>query len=665
VKPAAPSTGTPPTRKEFRTLISLEEARELTASLLPERRCARMPLAEALDRVLAEDVVAARDVPPFTRSTMDGFAVRAAETVHADEERPVALRLVGVADAGHPAEEGVGTGQAIEIATGAVLPAGANAVVKVEHTEVKGDRVLVRRGVAPGENVMSAGDDLMLGDLVLPAGTILGPAELAVLAAAGEERALVWAPPRVGIFSVGDEVRRLGAQLRTGQIHDINGTFLAAGVRRAGGLPVSFGILPDDQDRIEDALNAAAVNCQFVITSGSTSAGAGDVIHRILELRGELLAHGIRVEPGKPTVLARLAGVPFVGLPGNPASAAVVFESLVAPLIRASAGRHPEPSRQRIGATLVTEIRPAPGRRLLRMVGVVGRGEAARAYPVEKRSGAITLLSQADGYIDVPEDVRRLAAGEKVEVVLFEDRGQLPDALFMGSHCLGLRPLFRALSPLVARTVHVGSLGGIRAVSRGIADAAGIHLLEAGGSYNITTLERMNVRGVALVRGYLRRQGWILPPGNPRAVRGLEDILELGLRIINRIGGSGTRILLDELLAREAARRGEAVELLAERIPGFDVEATSHSAVAAAVRAGLADAGLGIEAAASLNGLAFVAVAEENYDFLVSARTLTEPFGRTLQAALTSRSFAVELEELPGYRIDAAAGDVVWTCPEP
>lgn len=647
-------------RKEFRTLVSLDEARAIVRGMALERRVERLSLSDALGRVLAEDVLASRDVPPFTRSMMDGFAVRAADVVEADEESPVSLELVGSAEAGRPADMAVGPGEAVEVATGALLPAGANAVVKVEHTDPGTERVSVRRGVAPGENVMSAGDDLMLGDTVLPSGTSLGPAQIAVLAAAGEVQVAVWARPRVAFFSTGDEVRPVGETLGPGQIHDVNGAYLHAAVERAGGLPVPLGILHDDPDAIAEALEKAAGSCALLLTSGSTSAGTGDVVYRIVAERGELLAHGVRIEPGKPTVLARLRGVPFVGLPGNPASAAVVFDTLVAPLIRAATGRDPHPPGQRIRATLTSEIRTAPGRRMLRMVGVVGRGEEARAYPIEKGSGAITLLAQADGYVDVPEEVARLRAGERVEVVLFAERARLPDALFMGSHCLGLRLLFAELRPLVARSVHVGSLGGVRAVERGVADAAGMHLLDPGGDYNVSTLERMEVRGVALVRGYLRRQGWILPAGNPDQVRNLGDLIDRGARIVNRIGGSGTRVLLEDLLRREAARRGESVESLAARLPGFDVEAASHSAVAAAVKEGVARAGLGIEAVAALNGLAFVPVADERYDFLLATGTVEGRFGRMLREALAATRFKAALQELAGYRTERDAGEVVW-----
>nr|MBA2564646.1 molybdopterin biosynthesis protein [Gemmatimonadota bacterium] len=541
-----------------------------------------------------------------------------------------------------------------------VLPGGASAVVKVEHTDARGERVLVRRGVVAGENVMSAGDDLMLGDVALPAGTRLAPADIGVLAAAGEIDVEVWRRPTVGIVSTGDEVRPAGAELEPGQIHDVNGPFLAAAVERAGGLASALGIVRDDRQEIEAALLAATSSCDLVLSSGSTSAGAGDVVYRILQERGELLVHGIKLEPGKPTVIARLAGVPFFGLPGNPASAAVVFETLVAPLLRSAGGVHASPERLRLRASLTSDIRPAPGRHMLRMVGVVGRGETARAYPVEKRSGAISLLAQADGFVEVPEDAGRVVAGSEVEVWLFQDRAALPDALLMGSHCLGLRPLFTALAPLVTRSVHVGSLGGVRAVARGIADAAGVHLREPDGSYNVAALERMGIAGVVLVRGYRRRQGWIVAAGNPRGWTGIAGLVDGGGRIVNRVAGSGTRILLDELLGEEARRRGVPPSALAGRLAGFDVEAASHSAVAAAVKAGLADCGLGIEAAASLNGLGFVPVAEERYDFLLRTETLGSPFGEALRRALPAASFRAAIELLPGYHADPSGGEVVW-----
>jgi putative molybdopterin biosynthesis protein len=511
---------------------------------------------------------------------------------------------------------------------------------------------------------MGAGDDLMLGDVPLAAGTPLGPAQLATLAALGVEEVAVVARPDVAIASLGDEIRPPGAPLGPGQIHDVNSAFLEAAVTRAGGSPRRLGILPDARAAIESSLLAAARGgCALLLTSGSTSAGVGDVVYRVLEEGGELLAHGIRVEPGKPTVLGRLAGVPFVGLPGNPGSAAVIFETLVAPLIRAGAGLDPHPPRARLRAELASEIRGAPGRRRLRMVGVVRRGAGYRAYPVEKRSGAITLLGQADGFVDVPEDRARVAAGEEVDVTLLEDRAALPDALFVGSHCLGLLPLLAALAPLRARSVHAGSLGAIRSVARGLADAGGLHLREPGGAYNVPVLERMRVPGVVLLRGWTRMQGWIVPSGNPRAVGGFAEILDGGLRIVNRTPTSGTRVLLDELLAAESLRRAVPAADLAARLPGFDVEASTHGAVAAAVGAGLADAGLGIQAAAALAGLGFVPVAEERYDLLLRISDLDSAFGAALRGALGSQTLREALGRLPGYRADPDAGKVLWTSP--
>lgn len=647
-------------RKEFRQLISAEQARTLIDQFDLPQRTEAVPIAEAYGKVLAENVYADQSVPPFTRSLMDGYAVRAKNTFGTEETKSIRLKLVGQIEAGVVPEGVVGEGEAAEIATGALIPEGADAVVMVERTDLDGEDVLVRKAVAPGENIMNAGDDIVSGDLVLRSGARLTPREIGVLAAVGRTEATVYRSPIVGILSTGDELMEPGQALTPGKIYNSNAYALQAAIEEADGEPRNLGIVGDDWEAIESVLQQAARECDLILTSGSTSAGAGDIIYHILEEQGELIAHGIKIKPGKPTIIGRFDGKPFFGLPGNPASAYVVFSNLVAPLIRAAAGRDPHPRTGRLRARLAVSISSDGGRLEQKHVGLVRSDGRVRAYPIEKVSGAVTLLAQADGYIKIPEGTSHLEEGEEVEVVLLSEELDPPQLLFMGSYCPGVNLIIEHLPDLTVRSINVGSTGAVRAIRKGIADVIGIHLLDRSGEYNVPYLQTSGLTEIALIRGYRRINGLLLPKGNPADVSGIADIVDRNLRFINRARGSGTRTLLDTHLKSIAAERDLSLKQLTQRITGYEVEASSHSAVAAAIRNGVADVGLGLEAIAAMNGLDFVPIAKEIYDFLVRKDDLERDMILRIRKLLQDQGFQAELRKLPGFVPDPNSGQVIF-----
>ncbi|HUL62915.1 MAG TPA: molybdopterin biosynthesis protein [Methanocella sp.] len=638
-------------RKEFRTLVSLEDARK---ALLPYYRRAEEPVAlsEAYGRVLAGNVSSRVDVPGFDRASMDGYAVKARDTWGADEAEPRRLKLAGVIQAGVAPAVAVEPGTAVEVATGAVMPRGANAVVMVEYTDVEGAdnvrdivRVNVRRPVSPGENVMHTGADVMMGELVLRAGTRLTPREISVLAAVGLDRVSVYTRPRVGIISTGDEVVPPGTALKTGQIYDVNAYAVGAGVLENGGVPVYFGIVRDEPLAFRNALLQAARAVDVILTSGSTSAGASDMMFDTVSGMGKVLVHGIKIKPGKPTIIGEASSKPFIGLPGYPSSALTIFNEVAAPLIRHMSGLR-EAGLPRVRARMAVRTQSEGGREVLQPVGLVRIGDELAAYPIEKGSGAVTALLDADGYVEIGEHTHVLEEGEPVEVTLFSEKIALPDLLIIGSHCLGIDVIaeLMARQGYSVRSINVGSSGGLRAIRKGIADVAGVHLLHESGVYNAPFLE-----GIAgtLVKGYVREQGIILPKGNPQNIGGIADLI--GKRVINRTAGSGTRTLFDMELKKLAAERHAPVEQIISSLEGYDVEAKTHSAVAAAVLTGKADAGLGIRTVADQNGLAFVPLRDEEYDFVVEKSRADKPAVLAFLGILRSDEFKARLKKL-GYR---------------
>lgn len=630
-------------RKEFRKLVSMDEAREIIQTIGIEPRIMDVDIGNAHGHVLAEDIISDVDVPSFNRASMDGYAVCAADTYSAREDRPIILKLVGSIPAGIDPDLYIRNGEACEIATGAVMPSGADAVVMVEYTNPADGKISVFRAVSINENVMHAGADIMAGERVLKKGTYLGAREMGVLAATGKKSVSVFCL-KVGIISTGNELAEQGKKLDPGEIYDINSYSIAAAVKECGGTPLRYGIVRDDEAEMNKSLMKAASDCDIILTSGSTSAGSGDVMYRLIEENGTILAHGIDIKPGKPAIIGKIFNKPIFGLPGYPASALTIFNEFVTPLIRKLTGRKEE--RIQITARLAQRVR-SEGRSQLLPVGIV-RGYA---YPVDKGSGAITTLSEADGFIEIPKEIEMLDAGESVEVTLF---GKLdpPDLLFVGSHCLGLDVL-ADLMDLKMRVINAGSTGGLSAIRNGTADIAGLHLLDASGEYNIPFLKKFGISDAIIIKGYLREQGLMVRTDSH--ITKLEEII--GVRFINRNTGSGTRVLTDLQMKEIALQRGLTFEELVNGIDGYHTEAKTHSAVAAAVRMGKADAGIGIRTVAELNGLRFIKIADEEYDFIIPKRLLESREIKTFLEALRSFEFRKKLPH--GLRTYDRTGEII------
>jgi len=609
---------------QFLDVVSREEAsrrfREAVAwtALASET----VALANALHRVLGDDIAAPVDVPGFTRSNMDGFAVRARDTFGASEEAPITLTLTGESlGAGVVPEEAVTAGAATEIATGGVVPRGADAVVMIEDCDTEGPdtestALTVRRAVAPGTNLAHAGSDIARGEVVLREGCVLSSRETGVLAALGLAEVRVVKKPRVTLFSTGDELLAPGDEPRDGFVFDSNSRILADAVREAGGQVFERGFLPDDEAHLSGAMRDAMEDSDLLLLSGGTSKGAGDLSYRVLEEFGEILVHGVALKPGKPVVLARAGDIPVVILPGFPTSAVFTFHEFVAPWIRARAGRM-ETGALSKRARLARAVTSVKGRTEFDLVHLIDSETGLVAYPLGKGSGSVTTFSRADGFYRIPSADERRESGEVVEVTLLGDLHQ-PDLTVIGSHCTGLDLLLSELRArgFSSKVVAAGSVAGLEAAHRGECDVAPVHLFdEKSGEYNQPFLKD----GVSLIPGYGRRQGVVSRDGD-----------ESG-RMINRNRRSGTRTLIDGLLG--------------ERRPdGYELEVRSHQAVAAAVKSGRADWGVCIENVAE--GLQFRFLAEERLDFAV-------PDSRTRRPAVTAFRLLL-LEDSVRERLRAA-----------
>jgi molybdenum cofactor synthesis domain-containing protein len=411
----------------FRKLLSLDEAIQiLKKNFSPQPVGAeRVFLSEAHNRILAEDIRASIDVPPFDRSTMDGYAVRAIDTFGADESKPAALKFCGQIPVGEFPTIVVEKGMAAEIATGGPIPKGADAVVMVEYTTRRNEKVFINRPVSKGQNIMQAGSDIRKGEKALEKHQILSSREIGVLAALGSTEVSVLKRPRVAILSTGAEVMEPGKRLPHGKIYDINAYAFAAAVLECGGEPINLGIIPDNKNQLKDAVKRALDSADAVITSGGVSVGPKDLIPQVVDKLGKpgVIISGIAVKPGKPTTIAMVEGKPVFSLPGHPTSSLLIFHIIVRPIICKMAGRIEE-TPLTLKAVATTKMFTARGRRTFVMVNITQtKTGKPLASPVPTGlSGAITTLAKADGFVEIPEHQQFIDAGTEILVYLFSKK---------------------------------------------------------------------------------------------------------------------------------------------------------------------------------------------------------------------------------------------------
>jgi putative molybdopterin biosynthesis protein len=595
----------------------------------------RVRVEDAAGRVTAEPVWATRSSPPFDAAGMDGIAVRAADTFGASETTPVCLKPddYDIVDTGDP------------------MPGGRDAVVMREHVHytgaMPGAAAELRAAVPPYQHVRSIGEDVSATELLLPEGHRLRAVDLAAAAAAGATQLSVRRAPVVAVLPTGDEVRPIGAPTGPGEILDTNSLMLATQAREAGCVAHCLPIEPDDPARLARAVRAAVADCDLLIIVAGSSAGRDDYTARIVSQLGTLAVHGVAVRPGHPVVLGVIEGTPVLGAPGYPVSAALTFDIFAAPLLAELEGGVPR-RRPRARARLARKL-PSP----LGMddwvrvrLGVVG--DTMVATPLPRGAGMLTSLVRADGLLVVPAGLEGHHPGAEVDVELLRGLDEIAGTIVaIGSHDLVLdlaASALRAQDPGVTlASSNVGSLGGLVALRDGLCHIAGSHLLDpATGEYTLPYTDRILAgHDVSVVRLVHRDQGLIVAPGNPLALLGIDDLTRPGVRYVNRQRGAGTRVLLDH----ELRKRG----IGPDAIDGYAREEPTHLAVAAAVAAGRADAGLGIMAAARAFGLDFLPVTREPYDLVVSAREADSPRLAPLWALLQSRQFRADVRDLGGY----------------
>ena len=642
-------------QQQFLNLATAEEAEErFWEAVQPQPLGEELVMLEdAHGRILACDIVARHNVPYFDRSNFDGFALRAEDTFGAQETAPILLTLnPEILACGVVPQEDVAPGTATTISTGGVLPRGADGVVMIENTfpfnnaEPAENMIQVLKPIVPNAGVSLAGSDIGAGEVVLRIGELLGYRETGTLAALGEANVSVWRRPKVAVISTGDELIAPGEQMEMGKVYDSNSTVIAHAVEELGCEAVRFGIVPDDEAQLETVLRKALA-LDFVLLSGGTSKGEGDLNYRVFEKfrNPGVLVHGVSLKPGKPLCLAVLDGIPAAILPGFPTSSTFTFSKFIAPVLRKLAGLTPERSAH-VQANVPLRLNSDKGRTEFNLVHLVRNEDGFSAYSTGKGSGSITGFARADGFMEIPRTTEMLEAGEDTTIHLLGESTRPSDLMIIGSHCVGLDFLLGEMQKrgVSCKFLAVGSMGGILAAQRGECDLAGTHLLdEASNQYNSHLL----TEELALIKGYRRSQGLLFRKDDSRFALVKQNFQETirqlmedkNVRMINRNLGSGTRILLDRLLA-------------GQRPSGFFQEAKSHNSVAAAITHKRADWGIAIRSVAEDSGLDFFPMQDEEYDFIIPNKRLKRQEVRQFINLLQEANIQTQLNKL-GLSTDA------------
>jgi putative molybdopterin biosynthesis protein len=636
-------------RRIYLQMKSPEEARELFLSRFdPARGPApeEIPTQAAGGRVTAAPVWARWSSPAAHQAAMDGFAVAAAATFGARPESPRLLALGR---------------EAFPINTGHLMPPGTDAVIMVENVpDPEADPLTVEAPVFPWHNVRRVGEDLVAGEMVLPEGVEITPWAQGAMLAAGVMRVLVRPRPRVIIIPTGRELvpaADLDAEPPAGRLVEFNSVILSGLVEKAGGVPEVWPIVPDDVAALTEVLRRAVAAGDVVMINAGSSAGSEDYTYQAVATLGEVLVHGVAMMPGKPTLLGEVAGKPVIGNPGYPVSAVLSFEEFAQPLIAGWAGRRLAP-RPTLLVQPSQNLPSKPG--LTEFIRVtLGRvGDRVMATPLPRGAGTITSLVRADGLLIIPALSEGLEEDRPVEAELLVPPEDIEGTLVvLGSHDNTLdllATLLRRRDPrLRLSSGHVGSLGGLMALSQGRAHLGGSHLYDPEtNSYNVPYIQKyLAGMPLKLINLAWRQQGFIVLTGNPQNIHTVADLTRPGVRFINRQRGAGTRLLLDFLLKQAGLDPGA--------VQGYDREEYTHMAVAANVKSGTADAGLGILAAARALGLDFVPLTPERYDLVVPLPTFEDPRCQALLAVIRSPEFKTGAEALGGYDLKDC-GKIVW-----
>ncbi len=624
---------------EYLTNVPLKKAKEDYIEYLTQNGFGHtteiIPVFESSGRITAKAIYAHISAPHYAASAMDGVAVNARDTFGATETTPKVL----------PSDK------YIVVDTGDPIPVGCDAVIMVEDiVKTEDGSITIHEAASPWQHIRQIGEDICAGEMILPSFMPVSPSAIGAMIAGGVLEIEVIKKPVVGIIPTGDEIIPPCTDPKEGDILEFNASIFSAMVRNWGADAKIYPIVPDKFDEIKDMVKKASEECDMVILNAGSSAGREDYSVNVIRQLGEVLYHGIAMKPGKPAILGRVGNIPVLGVPGYPVSGIIVVEELLKPII----DKYLKVSSDERIYEKATLTRPVvSGLKYEEFVRVrMGYvGGKLMASPLSRGSGVVSSFMKADGILGISQETEGYEAGKEVTVRLLSKKEKLENTLVViGSH----DPLLDELADMMhidndnvyMSSSHVGSMGGIMAIRRGEAHAAGCHLLDTvTGEYNISFMKKyFPTGGARLIRCVGRQQGLMVAKDNPLGITEFSDIKKEGIRYVNRQKGSGTRILADYLCEKEGVKYDE--------VYGYDREELTHTSVAAQIASGSADAGMGIYSAAKLYDLDFIPICIEEYDLIIPDHAWESPMVRQLIETLKSDRFREKILAMGGYTLE-------------
>lgn len=630
-------------RNKYLNVIDLDEAKAVIHRVFegPLRSAVEtVAVHEALGRVTACPVFAKVSNPHYNAAAMDGIALNAKVTFGAHEKNPVAL------------EEGKDFEY---IDTGDCIRPEYNAVVMIEDVYPQSDGcVHILKSTFPWEHIRVVGEDIAIGDMILPSMHLITPVDIGAMLSGGVTEIEVIQRKRVGIIPTGTEIVNPGSPLTPGDIIDSNSRVFESMVKEAGGIPNRVDPVPDDRELLRNAILKSVQENDIVVINAGSSAGSEDYTVGLVRELGEVFVHGVAIKPGKPTIIGQIDGKAVIGIPGYPVSAFISFREFVVPLVSMTGAVHMKTADVQLSKRIMSSLKH---REFVRVK--IGRvGDQLIATPLSRGAGVTMSLVKADGILEVPKNVEGYESGQIVPVTLLKTEGIINKSLVsIGSHDIIMDYLNDMMTKddrgFTLSSAHVGSLGGIMAIKRGETHLAPTHLLdEKSGEYNVSFIKKyLRNETVYLIKGIKRWQGFYVKKDFPDKIKTLKDLVDKDLILANRQRGSGTRALLDFTLNREGYS--------GEDIAGYQKEYTTHTNVALAVLSGNADVGLGIQSVANMMDLDFIPLALEDYDFMIPERYLNDKRVKRFVELLESDAFKSTLENLGGYEFEGIKWQVI------
>jgi len=597
-----------------------------------------VPVPQAVGRVLAEPIHAKLSSPHFNAAAMDGLAVKAEITFGANESTPKTL----------------GVGQdAFYVNTGHVMPTATDAVIMIEQVHVLDeDQIQIDKPVFPWQNVRKVGEDIVATELLFPRNHLVTPICVGALLTGGVFSVPVKKPPQILVIPTGNELvdwRNTSMdEFKPGQVLETNSFVLGGLIESCGGTYTRHDMLMDNLEKIKQVVGKAVKSgFQMILILGGSSAGSEDYAKRVVLESGEVFVHGVTIMPGKPVVIGAVKNTPVFGIPGYPVSAIMAFEQFVRPLIHKMLGQ-PDQTRETVKVEPTRKIASKLGVEEFLRVKLGQVGDHIVATPLPRGAGSITSITEADGIIRIPNHIEGLKDNESATAELLRPLLSVRRTIVaVGSHDNTLDILADQIkakhSHLTFSSSHVGSMGGLMAIKRGVCHLAGSHLLDPeDGSYNLSYVKKFLPQlDIKLVNLVFRDQGLMVKRGNPKGIKGIEDLAREEIAFINRQAGSGTRILLDYRLEQSGIDPGQ--------INGYQHEEFTHMAVAVAVLSGTVDTGLGIHAAAAALDLDFIPVVTEQYDLVIPTAHFESENIQLLLETINTVEFKNRVEALGGY----------------